>query len=479
MTEVDNRMALFTKYLDTSGLEHKQYQFDGVKWCITNETKENPEHGVRGGIIADEMGLGKTIMMIGTIICNFTMRTLVVVPPVLLEQWYNQIYKTTGHKAIIFHGNQKLRITEDQLNQAIIVITTYGAITLTKKQLKEGTLTKLHNIQWNRIIFDEGHHLRNKHTTRHISATKLTANIRWIVTGTPIQNRIHDLYSICSLLGFPLKYYKNNMNLPFILKRTKKEVGIHIPDVLFGKQTVDWTNNTERDFAKRVHTDTDDNLFYNEHKLVKIMRAKQFCIYPKMIIKGLQINSSPEYNYSSKLNKVIDTILERKGNGNGKLIFCHFREEIDEIALRLRVGGIENLAIYDGRTSKSHKFDILNNKNDVLILQIQTACEGLNLQDNYNEIFFISPHWNPAIEDQAIARCHRIGQNKEVYVFRFYMSNLTTNNSIDNYIYSKQLFKKTLYSTFSTFEKGGAKYGCEYGDKYGCEYRAECGDEFI
>ena len=137
MTEVDNRMALFTKYLDTSGLEHKQYQFDGVKWCIMNETKEAPEYGVRGGIIADEMGLGKTIMMIGTIICNFTMKTLVVVPPVLLEQWYNQIYNTTGHKAIIFHGNKKQRITEDQLNQAIVVITTYGAITLTKKQLKE------------------------------------------------------------------------------------------------------------------------------------------------------------------------------------------------------------------------------------------------------------------------------------------------------------------------------------------------------
>jgi SNF2 family DNA or RNA helicase len=263
------------------------------------------------------------------------------------------------------------------------------------------------------------------------------------------------------------------MCLPFILKRTKKEVGIQIPDILFEQKIVDWSNNTEFSFAKKVHSvladnDTNsDNMFNNDNKLVKIMRAKQFCIYPKMIIKGLKLNfnaASPEYNYSSKLNQVIDTILERKGNGNGKLIFCHFRQEIDEIAARLRSGGIENIAIYDGRTTKSDKYDILNNKNDVLILQIQTACEGLNLQDNYNEIFFISPHWNPAIEDQAIARCHRIGQNKEVYVFRFYMSNLTDDyNSIDNCIYSKQLFKKMIHTTFEKVVPNiSNKCGAEY-----------------
>ena len=82
---------------------------------------------------------------------------------------------------------------------------------------------------------------------------------------------------------------------------------------------------------------------------------------------------------------------------------------------------MEKVATFDGRTSNSKRYDILSDKNEALILQIQTGCEGLNLQENYSEIYFISPHWNPAIEDQAIARCHRIGQTKPVYVRRFEM----------------------------------------------------------
>ena len=117
---------------------------------------------------------------------------------------------------------------------------------------------------------------------------------------------------------------------------------------------------------------------------------------------------------------MINTINERKENNNKKIVFCHYRGEIDIIASRLTVLGI-NVSKFDGRTSKKDRKEKLINPVDVLILQINTACEGLNLQD-YNEIYFVSPHWNPAIEDQAIARCHRIGQRREVEVFRFQMS---------------------------------------------------------
>jgi SNF2 family DNA or RNA helicase len=146
-------------------------------------------------------------------------------------------------------------------------------------------------------------------------------------------------------------------------------------------------------------------------------------------------------------------ILERKGNGCGKLIFCHFREEIDEIATRLRNGGMTTVATFDGRTSNGKRFDILNDKNEALILQIQTGCEGLNLQENYSEIYFISPHWNPAIEDQAIARCHRIGQTKPVFVQRFEMCNFIKEENqeidtrtIDNYVGQVQTNKRIIAS---------------------------------
>jgi hypothetical protein len=125
---------------------------------------------------------------------------------------------------------------------------------------------------------------------------------------------------------------------------------------------------------------------------------------------------------TSKLDSVVDAILERKDNENGKLVFCHFKEEMNELAARLRGVGL-NVGILGGQIAKVARQKLLKERKDVLILQIQTGCEGLNLQENYSEIYFVSPHWNPYVEDQAIARCHRIGQRKPVFVWRFEMNN--------------------------------------------------------
>ena len=113
---------------------------------------------------------------------------------------------------------------------------------------------------------------------------------------------------------------------------------------------------------------------------------------------------------------------------------------------------MEKVATFDGRTSNSKRFEILNDRNDALILQIQTGCEGLNLQEHYSEIYFISPHWNPAVEDQAIARCHRIGQTKPVYVERFEMCSFVpdeedvSTKTIDKYVNDVQEGKRIVAS---------------------------------
>jgi SNF2 family DNA or RNA helicase len=453
-------------------MEHKQYQYDGVRWCLNNELGVDPPCNVRGGFIADEMGLGKTIMMIGLMYCHFVQRTLIIVPPILIDQWFIQIYKTTGHKALIYHGDNKKTITIEELNASCVVISTYGAITMNKRHGEGGTGTMLHQVTWNRVIFDEAHHLRNSKTLGYISARLLRSKIRWLVSGTPVQNSKKDFYSLCALVGLPASFYTETDNLrglaqAFILKRTKKQVGIQIPDIYVEKSVVQWTSKKEMALSEQLHSALAFSrvkglngmivdAFRDKGTLALMMRAKQSCIYPKLMAKQFdklkqfdKILDRDVFNCTSKLDAAVKCILERKANGCGKLIFCHFREEMDEIAARLRNGGMTKVATFDGRTSNGKRNDILNEKNEALILQIQTGCEGLNLQENYNEIYFISPHWNPSVEDQAIARCHRIGQIKPVYVQRFEMSSFeedVSTLSIDKYVNDVQEGKRIVAS---------------------------------
>jgi SNF2 family DNA or RNA helicase len=275
----------------------------------------------------------------------------------------------------------------------------------------------------------------------------------------------------------------------YILRRTKAEVGINLPPVIKNLNQVKWANIYEKQMAEELHCllpnqthvfktiNTNSELadvFEGKGILTAIMKARQSCIMPRLLIPDIirQINNdeldAPK-NYvralkgNSKLDAVINLILSRKDNGNGKIIFCHFRKEIDLIAARLRNGGLQKVVTYDGRNSRTGIN--LADAADAIVLQIQTGCEGLNLQANFSEIYFVSPHWNPCVEDQAVARCHRIGQIKPTYVFKFEMTGFKSkeeqkqtqnqfdkeNNeeqkqeqSLEGYVNSVQLYKRNL-----------------------------------
>jgi len=450
----------FHKLLTSSDLDVKQHQIEGVQWLVNKELEKNNQGNVGnvggvegvggvggvgdagnegngcpvGGILADEMGLGKTLQIIGTMACNFKFKTLIVVPCALLDQWVDAVQKYLKLKPFIFHSSYNTK--QDSYNFAV-TITTYGMISKQKAVLTSQ--------KWGRVVFDEAHHLRNTNNETYKGATKLRTDIFWFISGTPIQNKFTDINSLLFLLHYNRDHLKHqglvrDLIKPIIMKRTKESVNLVMPPISHHNIYIDWKDDDEHTLALEMHqistlTDPQQNSLYTEQdKIVTILRARQSCIDSLLIPpekrRGLDLP-----DVSTKLQRVYETAV---GNGfhNPKLIFCQFRHEIDKIYNCFNNHDIK-IGVFDGRTTPLDRKNILNQHHDVLILQFQCACEGLNLQ-HYNEIYFVSPHWNPAVQQQAIARCHRIGQTKHVHVYNFYMKAFGDESSMDIVIKNTQ-----------------------------------------
>ena len=190
-------------------------------------------------------------MMIGTMFANYLPRTLIVVPPVLIQQWFREIYSASGHQALLFYGDEKKTITQEDINSSPIILTTYNML------LPEDCILK--NVAWNRVIFDEAHHLRNSNTRRYRNCKKIKARVRWLVTGTPVQNRKKDFYNLCCAAGMKSTFYMNPDNLRsigknFVLRRTKQHVGINLPPVNKEQRIVEWKNTKEMMLSEEIHS---------------------------------------------------------------------------------------------------------------------------------------------------------------------------------------------------------------------------------
>jgi len=451
-----NAKLLVRKYIDfckNRNVDIKSHQVYGILWCLQKEYIK------MGGIIADEMGMGKTIQMIGTMILNPLRKTLIILPPILIQQWYLEIQRICGHRPILYYGKQaREKITKNQLENAMIVITSYE--TCIKDEI-------LGSIYWNRIICDEAHHLRNSKTKTYQKIKEMRTDIFWCLTGTPIHNSPKDLFSLFHLCNIEKENRKNHF-----LQRCRDTTITNGPILLKKENTMllEWKDEKERDMAKDIHASisclgfkNNEDSFWEKTKtctLVSMIRASQMCIFPKMIELSClsrkeeeeDLDIPEEYitifesQISTKLQSVFSHVLERKKDGNGKIIFCHFRLEIQRIISILQKKNVEWVGTWKSYQKIKENDEI---KTPILVMQIRSGCEGLNLQSHFSEVYFVSPNWNPALESQAIGRCFRIGQKKQVNIYRFYMNYV--DSPINNAIYKEEITKyKWLYDNLPT-----------------------------
>lgn len=470
----------FKNWLSRAGLDEKPHQLAGIQWIFDREL--TPKRGFPGGFLCDEMGLGKTILMLGAIVCNYKPRTLIVMPNSLMNQWYEVVGKFLGHNiALIYHGDVARDYTVDEISKYPIVITTYGMIA---KRKAEDYRSKLWDIDWDRVIYDEAHHLRNKGTRLFEGALIIQqkSKINWMVTGTPINNDRKDFYNLCVIQGLSKSFTMSAKEIAdtvrdCVMKRTKKQVGIKMPELNEHVIEVEFETKKEEAFAKNIHnlmsfaTVTEANVDQiisemgskMEYRFPIMMLMRQCCVYPKLAVRYFRKKFKKECrrlkvkeNFGdisySKISAVVNKIVENKDNGKKKLVFCLFIKEMEKLKKEIEKQGISAEMVCGSTPKRLRKQRLSAPENEgegpqVLIVQIQTACEGLNLQ-HINEVYFTTPHWNPAVEDQAVARAHRIGQKDEVDVYRFVCKFRGNDSSVtlDQYCLEVQTKKREIAS---------------------------------
>lgn len=427
------------------------YQHEGVKWMLSKELQNDTP---KGGILADDMGLGKTMQAITTMRGN-PMPTLIVSMVGLVGQWKDALIEYGGYKPIIvtcsFMGILPTQYNDDEL----VVLTSYSCFQKSKGE----TPPCLFAMNWGRVILDEGHVIRNKNTKLHRELSRLTANVKWLLTGTPVQNGTKDLLALVKWLGVESSKDTNldDIRESFVLRRTQQEEGeknarLQLPPLATEIVYLDFIHQIERDIYNEVEQYFEQLIISNNNNynqaIEGIIRCRQLCTHPKLYMDGCnkekklakkktktgqkvamglcKDNNITNDFESSKVRYLIDDIQQKVISNKAKcLVFCSWTLEMRIVQLALKKRNISSI-IFDGTLSRDNKDNVLYNfKNSlipVLILQINCGCTGLNLQCA-SRVYVMSPHWNPCIELQAIGRAYRKGQTDKVTCVRLVVKN--------------------------------------------------------
>lgn len=468
----DRQIDLSTKIPPKLNAELRTYQKIGYKWLRTLEQYK------MGGILADDMGLGKTIQLLAVILSYVQKNkenvkpSIIICPSSLALNWYNEIQKFTPTlKALVISDDYLERKRKiEEIGKYQVIITSYDSL--------KRDIDLYENYCFKYVVADEAQYIKNNNTKNSKAIKTINAETKFALTGTPIENSLSELWSIFDFImpGYLYKYKKfkelyetpiikeqneDVMNKlkkqiePFVLRRTKGEVLTELPD-----KTVTILNNemSEEQYniymsymaqaRKEIMSQIDINGF--EKSQIKIlsllMRLRQICCHPKLFLGEYE-------GESSKLNQCIEIIQDAVLGGHKILLFSSYTSMFEIIEEKLKNIGVKYLKL-TGQTKVGERIELVDKFNTdenikVFLISLKAGGTGLNLT-GADMVIHYDPWWNLSAENQATDRTYRIGQKRNVQVYK-----LITKNSIEEKIYELQQKKAKLIdnmlSTDATF----------------------------
>ncbi|MBV5257575.1 DEAD/DEAH box helicase [Synechococcus moorigangaii CMS01] len=443
----------------------RPYQQKGMSWLSFLQ-----KWGL-GACLADDMGLGKTIQAIAFLLTlqesqKLTQPVLLVCPTSVVSNWERELQKfAPSLKTLIHHGDRRAKGKNfaSVAQQYDVILTSYALVFRDQKELA--------TVAWQGIILDEAQNIKNPQAKQSQAVRALDAGFRIALTGTPVENRLRELWSILDFLNpnflgtqqffqrrfaIPIEKYGDRQTLqslrkltqPFILRRLKTDQTI-IQD-LPEKQEMEVFCSLSNDQANLYQKLVDESLVAIENAdgiqrrgliLTLLLRLKQLCNHPVLLQSKPQVGKNFAHR-SGKLQRLEEMLEELISGGDRALIFTQFSEwgKLLQPYLQERLGQ-EVLFLYgatrrEARQQMCDRFQNDPNGPPILILSLKAGGTGLNLT-RANHVFHVDRWWNPAVEDQATDRAFRIGQKQNVQVHKF-VSTGTLEEKISAMIASKK-----------------------------------------
>ena len=437
--------------------ELRDYQQEGVNWLQFLREYEF------SGILADDMGLGKTIQTLTHIALlkesGLKAPILVITPTSVAYNWQIEASKFTPDlKVLVLHGTQRKEYFDD-VNNYDIVITTYPLIIRDKEFfLKQ---------KFDTIILDEAQYIKNAQAKITKIICKLNANNRLCLTGTPIENHLSELWSQFNFLmpGFlgsskefrimfrdPIEKAENSniQNLlvkrikPFLLRRNKNQVAQELPpkteiikNIVINKEQRDLYEAVRITMHQRVKDEIKKKGFKRSHITVldALLKLRQICCDPRLLKMEIS-NTTAE---SAKLDTLMTMIPEMVEEGRKIIVFSQFVSMIELIEARLSEININYVKLTGSTVDRKTPISQFQEGNiPVFLISLKSGGTGINLTAA-DTIIHYDPWWNPAAEDQATDRAHRIGQDKAVFVYK-----LITQGTVEEKIVEMQQHKRNI-----------------------------------